>query len=481
MSNLFIWIILITIWHSILFYGKKIGISVLLFIIPLLILIYKTFNDKNKIKNKIGLITLIPIILLSMTYFIFNNSFFKILNFIVIPLLFALTYLFTMKPTFEISTIVSEIITLLFKPLTCITKTMNLFKKYLTYKLNISKETQKTIKSIIIITPLLLLIILLLTSADMIFDNIITKILDGLKEIFIINSFTNIIGRIFTGIIVFIYISTTMNYLLFDYKKEKREEKTCPETKDPHTIKLLLTVLNIIYLVFDVIQIKSLLLHSVSIGINYAEYARQGFFQLMIVSLINISILLISKKYEQTPKDKKYISIMNVILVLLTFIIIISSFFRMNLYEAMYGYTLLRLLVYITLFTETILLVPTIMYIFNSNFNISKHYMIIIITVYTIINFINIDAIITKRNIERYYEKDDIDIVYLKRLSTDNINQLIELYENTEDREIKNSLKLHFKIIDDSINSPQEFNLSKYNSSKKIKELEKIKDRKVNN
>ena len=94
----------------------------------------------------------------------------------------------------------------------------------------------------------------------------------------------------------------------------------------------------------------------------------------MIVSIINIAVILISKKFEtkDNKKEYKFINIMNVVMVFLTIIIIISSFMRMNLYEAAYGYTTLRLLVYITLITETVLMIPTIMYIFNSNVNIFK-------------------------------------------------------------------------------------------------------------
>ena len=84
---------------------------------------------------------------------------------------------------------------------------------------------------------------------------------------------------------------------------------------------------------------------------------------------------------------------MCLVMILLTIIIIVSSFLRMNLYERAYGYTVLRLLVYVTLITETILMIPTIIYIFNSKFKIIKYYIIIITSVYTLINFANIDKV----------------------------------------------------------------------------------------
>ena len=65
---------------------------------------------------------------------------------------------------------------------------------------------------------------------------------------------------------------------------------------DIDTIQMLFVVLSIIYVIFDFIQIKSLMFHSVSSNINYAEYARQGFSQLMFVSVINLGLILFSKK-----------------------------------------------------------------------------------------------------------------------------------------------------------------------------------------
>ena len=85
----------------------------------------------------------------------------------------------------------------------------------------------------------------------------------------------------------------------------------------------------------------------------------------------------------------------------------------MNLYIEQYGDTRLRLLVKFTLLTETILLIPTSMYIMSSKVNLVKTYLIIITTMYCIINFANIDNLIAKRNVQRFEETGKIDIWYL--------------------------------------------------------------------
>ena len=76
--------IILSIVQSILFYGKEIGISMLLFEIICNGIIYYILNKKNKIQNKNGILLMIPIVLLSSTYFIFANTTFYIANIFVI-------------------------------------------------------------------------------------------------------------------------------------------------------------------------------------------------------------------------------------------------------------------------------------------------------------------------------------------------------------------------------------------------------------
>jgi len=221
------------------------------------------------------------------------------------------------------------------------------------------------------------------------------------------------------------------------------------------------------------------MLHHVGDKINYAEYARSGFFQLMFISILNIIILLISKRNSNT----KYNKIMELLMTGLTLIIIISSFLRMHLYEATYGYTLLRLGVYIILTTEVILLIPTILYILKEKYPILKSYLIVVVSVYTFINLFSIENIITKNNINRYYDTGKIDIEYLKNNNNDNIPQLVELYKNViEAKDIENreevKILLEIYLDEDFIdknsktNSIFEYNISK---EKAIKAIDTIK------
>ena len=101
--EIFIGAAILSIWHSILFWNQRIGFSGILFTIPLLIITMRII--KEKAKNPKALLLSIPIILLSSTYFIFNNEVFRTLNIIIIPVLYVMMVIFTTTSKFELKAI----------------------------------------------------------------------------------------------------------------------------------------------------------------------------------------------------------------------------------------------------------------------------------------------------------------------------------------------------------------------------------------
>ena len=477
MSSFVLWILLLGLWNVVLFYGNYLGVSVILYIIPLLIFMYLFLNKNNKIENKKGLLFMIPIILLSINYLLFNSELFDNLNVLAISCLFILMYIYTINPIYKVKEIFKNIISLMFKPFGYIGRFYRVCTSKLSGKLKISNNTKKVIKMLLIVVPVTLVIICLLSSADMIFGNFFNKVFDHIFDFIKNIFFDELFGKILSFIMISFAIGCTCMFILFEYKKEDAKETKEVKTRDLFTMKVLVSVLNLIYIVFDFIQIKSLLLHRVTPGINYAEYARQGFFELMVVSIINLAIILISKKFESKNNENefKYIKVMNIIMVLLTLIIIVSSFLRMHMYEVAYGYTVLRLLVFVTLITEAILMIPTIMYIFNSEVNIVKSYMIILICAYVVTNFMNIDYMIARKNVNRYYSNNKLDVEYLENYYYGNIPVLVELYNKTDDLKIKDELSKYFESMkDDNTDSIFEFNLAKYKAHKLLDKVELI-------
>ena len=462
MKKILIGTLLLCIWHSIILVNQSWGINVLLFTIPLLGLILSVLKEHKCIKNKAGLLLIIPILVLSTSYFIYDNTW-KYLNVLVLPFLYLLLYIFTMKPVKTIGDTIVEILNLMIKPLNSIGNFTKEGVKLIPVKTKGEKKKEKKstkyIQSFLMILPIVILVLVLLASADSIFGQLFQNLFSWKwKGISIDEIFTRTI--IFASL--FFYLGATLYFIGNHYLKEKRVKEEEKE-REPLTINMLLIILNVIYLIFDIIQINSLMLHRVSSGFNYAEYARSGFFQLMFISFINISILLLSKKCKEQTKTK----IMSIIMILLTYIIIASSYLRMSLYEAAYGYTILRLGVYAILLTEAILLVPTIYYVINKKLNILNFYLVITIAIYTAINCFSVDRVIANNNIARYKRTGQIDLYYLQNTNYDNLNQLRELYELIqEDDKIEQIDKDNLNIYIRHMDKRNEKTIFGYNLSK---------------
>lgn len=466
--EVFIGALILSICNSLLFWNKDLGLSVILFAIPLVYITAKVL--KEKIENRKALILSVPIILLSSTYFIFNNEIFKELNIIVIPILYIVMILDATSIKFEFKSIFSNVIKLILEPINHAGEVFAKIKAQIMKKLNIHKEIKEKRKNINILKSLfftgliVLIVLLLLVSADNEFASIFVDTISIIEKL----SAPDLVIRIIYTLLLFIYISSFFINILSKVKEEEQEREE--KKKESFTIHMILTALNIIYIIFCFIQIKSLILVE---NIKYSEYARQGFFQLMLVSLINLVVLLkaTNKNLIEDEKQNKYKKVMCIIMIICTLIIIVSSFMRMTLYQQKYGETRLRLLVDFTLITEVILLIPTIIYVIKSKINLMKTYSIIIIVMYCIINFVNIDYIIAKKNIDRYKETGKIDMEYLTyRLDSKTIiKQYYRLREDfpTEVNRIINNTNKSFEYEDSSI---QSFNLTKWKAKRFIKE-----------
>lgn len=428
----------LSLWQSLLFWKQDLGISVLLFTIPIIWITTKLL--KGNIKNKKALLISIPIIVLSSTYFIFDNLTFYLINIVLIPILYLIMIIWAISD-FQIKSIIYKIILMIFEPLNYIGDVIKTVLKEFNPKekdeqIGEKKEKNNIFKAVCFTGIIALIVIGLLCSADNEFAKIFSTIF---KDINIFNV-SELTGRIIIIIIAFFYFAGFfMNMLDKENGLKEFEEEEKIEKKESYTIRMMLTVLNVVYLVFCFTQIKVLFTEQ---NIKYSEFARKGFFQLMIVSLINIVMILKAnnKNLKETEKQEKYKKTMCIVMVIFTLIIIISAFARMTLYQQNYGYTRLRILVDYTLITEIILLIPTIIYILKNKIDLIKTYFVIIITMYCLVNFINIDKIIMKNNFNRYKETGYIDLNYLMEMNnSDLIEQLLEL----KDTEFKYSEKAY--------------------------------------
>ena len=466
--------IILAIIQSILFYGKEIGISMLLFEIILNGIVFYILHKKNKIQNKLGILLIIPILLLSSTFFIFANKMFYIANIIIIIILNLIMYVSIVNKKQFFSSNLAQIIALIENTIEefneGINYTKEASKKYIKGNDKVNKKNiESIVVSLLVVLAVVAIVLMLLVSADMVFANLFST----LGSVTNIRNILKVVLRIVSIIIAYLVI---INFILKIQKEHEKIENKMKENKgkDTFTIKLLLITLNVIYLVFCFIQVQSLFA-KVSISYNYAIYARKGFFQLMFVSLINLGVIIVSNRYNE--KNEKIIKILNLLLVLFTIIIAMSSMYRMYMYQMEYGLTYLRMFVYIILITEIIAFIPITIYIFNKNFDYIKWCFIIGITAYCITNYLNIENLIISKNL-KLNNTHEIDYEYISDIiSEDSFNILEKTLEGNITTQEKLDIKrILLKVANKSQKIDwQEFNISKYNFQKRNIDIEELK------
>ena len=200
-----------------------------------------------------------------------------------------------------------------------------------------SAAVQAVVKGVIIALPIAVIVIALLTSADRVFMKLVSDILNGL---FIPEQSEYAIEITLQVFITFIGFYTICKTLAKN--PPERVEERIP-SGNPVTGITVLMILAAIYLVFCGIQVIYLFGHAaLPEGYTYAEYAHEGFYQLVFVCLANLGIVTVCRKiFPQHPLLKALM----MTICACTYVMIASCGMRMILYVRVYQLTFLRLFV----------------------------------------------------------------------------------------------------------------------------------------
>lgn len=332
---------------------------------------------KNDDINKKAFYLLIPIILIIFSNLILillngtldeNN---EILNIIVLPILISI-YLFSLINKNYKITLVN--IPLMFK----------IFPRYLFRNLKFLKiktnreKTNKILNAvfgIIVGIVFSIVILLLLMSADDYFNKFVSKAFISINFDF---------SKLMQFVIFFIIIFSIGVNLIRNRYIVMKENKT---RKIDHTIIIsMLSVINLVFVLFLISEVSKLCGNFLQIpnGYIYSSYAREGFFQLLFVTIINFSIILYLIYKTNVIKENKIIRNLVLILIAFSVLLIFNSYYRMFLYIGKFGFTNLRLQVILFLLMELILFVIIIKKIINKINNDGLIFLVIMTSFYVI-------------------------------------------------------------------------------------------------
>ncbi|MEX1181749.1 MAG: DUF4173 domain-containing protein [Gemmatimonadota bacterium] len=164
-------------------------------------------------------------------------------------------------------------------------------------------------------------------------------------------------------------------------------------------------------------------------GLTYAEYARSGFFQLIMVAFLVLPLLMLGLWLvrDEVPARRRTVRIVAAALVVLVFLIMGSALYRMQLYQDAYGLTLLRF--YATAFMAWLALI-FLLFAASMLRDSSRHFAagVIVSAVLSgpVLAAVNPEARIVATNVERARAGDDFDARYVYAdLSADAVPGLI--------------------------------------------------------
>jgi hypothetical protein len=189
-----------------------------------------------------------------------------------------------------------------------------------------------------------------------------------------------------------------------------------------------LGVLNLLFGVFAAIQLLILFGHRrPALAGDYAEYARQGFWQLLAVTVLTLAVVAVAaaKSGRETVRDRVIVRVLLGALCCSTLVIVASAISRMRRYENEYGYTQLRVVVHGVEFW----LGAVFVLILVAGIRLSGSWLPPVIAVSAALALLglaalNPDAYIARRNVERYAATGKIDVRYLGQLGPDAIPEL---------------------------------------------------------
>lgn len=457
------------------FFRGEIGISYIIFIISFYLVFYWKYRRYSFSHQRLGYLIVCCIWLLSVSYFINDNQLFKVLNIVVIPgLVIIHLVLITSPKNFKWNQI--AFITHIFS------KLLGAFKYNVRFGAILGEGVKggvggdkwlvwkKILIGVVIALPVLMVVLRLLMAADSEFE----RIIGGIPNWFTVLDAEKIL-RFFIVLIATLGFFGFMQVLLIKHIHVMKQQDQTGKFKLDGIISItVLVLINMVYILFTLVQFKYFFSGTLQENYTYAEYARKGFFELLFVTLINLSItIVVITLVERTSMViRRFIQIMLTILVLSSSVMLSSAFLRMGMYEEAYGYTFTRVLVHSFMIFLVIIFAYTLVKIWVEKLSLLHFYFISSLIYYTAITVVDLDKFVVKENMNRYETSGKLDVFYLNQLSYTGISGLISLYEKNPD--IPNLQTILVDRKKEALNSNlpwQSYNLKREQTFSKLKEL----------
>lgn len=164
-------------------------------------------------------------------------------------------------------------------------------------------------------------------------------------------------------------------------------------------------------------------------SLEYSEYARSGFFQLLAASVLTLAVLLAVDRWRRsgTARTTRRIRRLELATIGLTLVVVGVAVRRLFLYEAEFGLTMLRL--YTIVFAAFIGVVFLVVGAHLEG-RLRRHPVGVVaaiaFTLLIAMNLVNPEALVAQRNLDRFAATNELDVEYLvEQLGADAIPTIV--------------------------------------------------------
>ena len=300
------------------------------------------------------------------------------------------------------------------------------------------KRILRTI-GLICIGLLIAIIPTLMIAALLSYDSQFSDLLD---KIFAFDSVFEDFGDLIRDLILGWPFAMLFFAALFDAQQKNAMQKTdkAPDFSGVRFAPRVLlcaavTPVLLIYVIFFISQWQyyvSAFTHVLPGDLTYAEYAREGFFQLCTVCGINVAILLAFRlfmKRDNVKSNDWLTRVYTILISLFSLILIATALSKMILYIDSYGLTQKR--VYASWFIILLAFVFIVVLIrqFITRMQIAGAFVIGFICMFGLIALPNVDAMIADYNVNAYLrgDLDEVDVLTLRELGVSAIPAAVDL------------------------------------------------------
>ena len=428
-----------------LFYGKFPGISALVFSLILLAGVALTLRWTTTPITRGNVWLVAALLFFSGMVAVRANGFLISLNLMASLALLALIALYLARQNVHAVALAAHLIAPVQAALLALTRTMELLAgsgRAQSARLHgQGRRIAPVLRGLLLAAPLLVIFGGLLVAADMVFADLVERVLrfDFLK---------NLDQWVARGVMILVagwLVAGGLAQLVWRKDGDKPKSSTLaaqglglPRIIGPTESVVVINAVNLLFLLFVVIQISYLfggLRNITPQGFTYAEYARRGFGELVVVALGVLGLLvgLDTLTRRETPRQQRLFNAGSTLMVLLTLVMLVSAFKRLLLYEEVYGFTQMRIYPHVFMVWLGLLLLwfVTTRWLRPERFGVGV--LVAALGFVATLNLLNPDAFIVRQNMARYQSGilhgntrgEGIDVGYFGQLSEDAVPTLL--------------------------------------------------------